>query len=214
MSNSIGIKLVLGLGLTLIAADAAAARRTVRVDGGNGWTQFSIGSAGCPGTTAGVTAANTLVQLLGLTFSGRADTAYLFNDYCQVAQVGTLTSANYIYFDEADLRRLFGTNPGNAITGIRYAFLDDNLFNSPTGFQWGFYTFPGNVVVAELYGLESVTLDNTSYISGSVWNGQNGYSGEYFCFQNNVYIGSWTALTDRNSACLHALGVLFVNGFE
>src|SRR6185369_8725167 len=155
MSNSIGLKLTLGLGLVLIASDAAADRRGVRVDGGNGWTQFSIGTAGCPGTTAGPNVANTFVLRPGITFSGRGNTAYLFDDYCQVAQVGTLTSANYIYFDEPDLSRLFGTNPGNAITGIRYAFLDQHLFDSPTGFQWGFYTFPGNVVVVALYGLEA-----------------------------------------------------------
>jgi len=208
------IQLILVLVLALLAIDAWPAPRSVRVDGGNGWNQFSIGTSGCPGTTSGTSAANTLVQRMGFTFSGRANTAYLFSDYCQVADASTLTLANYIYFDEQDLAHLFSDNTGNAITGIRYSFLDQDLFNSPTGFQWGFYTFPGNVVVVALYGLESVTLDNTSYITPGVWSGTNGYSGEYFCFHNNVYIGTWTALTDANNACLHALGVLFVNGFE
>lgn len=213
MSNSIRFKLILGLGLTLIATDAVAGQRGVRVDSSSNWTLFAIGSAGCPGTTAGGAAANTLVQRLGFTFSGRANTAYLVKDYCEVALPGTLTTANYFQPDERDLARLFGDNP-NAIAGIRYSLLDNVDLFSATGFQWGFYTFPTGVTVVGLYGLVGVTLDNTSSISSSVWNGQNGYSGQYFCFQNGGYIGSWIALTDRNSTCLHALGVLFVNGFE
>jgi hypothetical protein len=207
------IQLILTLVLALIAADAVADRRTIRIDNSSDWTQFAIGSAGCPGTTAGATAANTLVQRLGFTFSGRANTAYLVNDYCQVALPGTLTTANYFQPDERDLARLFGDNP-NAIAGIRYSLLDNAALFSATGFQWGFYTFPTGVTVVGLYGLEAITLDNTSSISSSVWNGQNGYSGQYFCFQNGAYIGSWNTLTDINNACLHALGVVFVNGFE
>ena len=215
MSNSIGFKLILGLGLTLIAADACADRRSIRVDSDTSWTQYAIGSANCPGTTAGATSANTLVQRLdlGFTFSGRANTAYLVNDYCQVALAGTLTTTNYFQPDERDLARLFSDDP-NAIAGIRYSLLDQADLFSATGFQWGFYTFPTGVTVVALYGLASVTLDSTSYINGGVWNGQNGYSGQYFCFQNGGYIGSWNALTDANNACLHALGVVFVNGFE
>ncbi len=213
MSNSIGFKRILALGAALIATDASAGGRSIRVDSDTSWTQHAIGSAGCPGSTAGATAANTLVQRLGFTFSGRANTAYLVNDYCQVALLGTLTTTNYFQPDERDLARLFGDDP-TAVFGIRYSFLDQSALSSATGFQWGYYTFQSGVTVVALYGLQTLTLDNTSYISGSVWNGQNGYSGQYFCFQNNVYIGSWLTLTDRNSVCLHALGVLFVSGFE
>jgi len=213
MSNSIGFKLFLVLGLALIATDAWPGPRSVRVDSPTNWTQFAIGSAGCPGTTAGAAAANTLVQRLGFTFSGRENTAYLVKDYCEVALAGTLTTTNYFQPDETDLAHLFGNDP-NAIAGIRFSLLDQSDLFSATGFQWGFYTFPTGVTVVALYGFESLALDSTSYISGSVWNGQNGYSGQYFCFQNGGYIGSWIALTDPNSACLHALGVVFVNGFE
>jgi len=213
MSNSFGFKLILGFGLVLIATDVCAGRRSVRVDSDTSWTQFSIGTAGCPGTTAGATAANTLVQQLGFTFSGRANTAYLANDYCQVALPGTLTTTNYFQPDERDLASLFGDDP-NAVTGIRYSFLDQADLFSATGFQWGFYTFPTGVTVVALYGLESVTLDSTSYITPGVWSGTSGYLGQYFCFKGGAYIGSWSALTDTNNACLHALGVLFVNGFE
>ena len=224
MSASVGFKLASVLVFVLIAADAEAGRRGVRVDGfGDTWATYDglngdppgIGSANCPGTTSGSTAADTLIQNLGFTFSGFASTAYLVDDYCQVANAGTLTSTNYTYSDETGLATLFGGNSDNAITGIRYAFLDQDRFSSPTGFQWGFYTFPGNFTLVGLYGLESVTLDNTSYISGELWNGQDGYSGEYFCFQNGIYIGAWNGdLTDTSVPCVQAAGVVFINGFE
>lgn len=226
--TSFGLKLSLILVLLLLATDAFAARRGVRVDGfGDTWTLYDggpgnppgIGSANCPGTTAGSGAANTLVNKLGFTFSGRESTAYLVDDYCQVANPGTLTSTGYTYPDEAGLASLFGTNPGNAITGIRYSFLDRPRFDfdtPATGFQWAFYTFPSGVTVAVLYGLQTVTLTNTSYISGSVWSGQNGYNGEYYCFRNNVYIGSWNGLlSDTGSACLRSISEkIFANGFD
>ncbi|MEP6880444.1 MAG: hypothetical protein ABI866_00555 [Dokdonella sp.] len=222
--TSFGFKLSLILALLLLATDALAARRGLRVDGfGDTWALYEgangIGSANCPGTTAGSGAANTLISKLGFTFSGRASTAYLVDDYCQVANPGTLTSANYFYADEAGLSSLFGNNPGNAITGIRYAFFDRPRFDfdtPATGFQWAFYTFPSGVTVATLYGLQTVTLTNTSYISGSVWSGQNGYNGEYYCFRNNVYIGSWNGLlSDTGSACLRSISEkIFANGFD
>lgn len=224
MSASVGFKWVLAILFALVTANAEAGRRGLRVDGfGDSWTTYDgqntdppgIGTANCPGTTSGSTAADTLILNVGFTFSGLESTAYLVDDYCQVANAGTLTSTNYFYSDETGLATLFGDNSDNAITGIRYAFLDQDRFSSPTGFQWGFYTFPGNVTLVALYGLESVTLDNTSYISGGVWSGQNGYSGEYFCFKNGVFIGTWNGdLTDTSVPCLQAAGVVFINGFE
>ena len=228
--TSVQIKLSLILALVLVLGDAWAARRGVRVDGfGDTWATFDgangnpagIGSANCPGTTAGSSAANTLVSKLGFTFAGFANTAYLVDDYCQVALAGTLTSTNYYYADEAGLASLFGTNPGNAITGIRYSFFDQSRFNfdtPPTGFQWAFYTFPSGVTVATLYGLETVTLGSSSYIGGPVivWSGLNGYNGEYFCFRSNQYIGSWNGLlSDTGSACLKSISdKIFANGFD
>jgi len=193
-----------------VAMDASAARRGTRIDGFGGfWSnQLAIGSVDCPGTTAGVTAADTLVQRLGFTFSGRENAAHTAFTYCQTASPGALIQANYTYPDEADLASLFGNDP-NAVTGIRYGFFDDDPFGgTPTGFQWAFYTFPNGVTVASLYGFETQTLDATSYINGpvAVWNGAAGYNGEYFCFRPNQYIGAWNGLlSDTASPCLQAL---------
>lgn len=203
--------------------DAQAERRAVRIDGfGDSWLEFAIGSEGCPGTTTGTTADNTLVRQLGFTFSGRASTAFLVDDYCQVAQSGTLTQQNYYYADEQGLAALFGDNPGDAITGIRYSMLDRERFDfdtPATGFQWALYSFPAGVTFVALYGLADTTLDDTSYISGSagfVWKGSEGYDGRYFCFVGNTWIGSWNGdLSDTDSPCLRALsGTIFADGFD
>jgi hypothetical protein len=193
-----------------VALDAHAARRAVRIDGfADTWTvQLTMGSPDCPGTTAGAAAADTLIQRLGFTFSGRENAAHTAFAYCQTANPGTLTQAGYTYGDESDLATLFGSDP-NAVSGIRYGFFDDDPFGgTPTGFQWAFYTFPNGVTVATLYGFETQTLDATSYISGpvAVWNGTDGYDGEYFCFRPNQYIGAWNGLlSDTASPCLQAL---------
>lgn len=200
-----------------IAFDAHAARRSPRIDGfADTWTlQLAMGTPDCPGTTAGATAADTLIQRLGFTFSGRENAAHTAFTYCQTANPGTLTQANYTYGDETALATLFGSDP-NAVTGIRYAFFDDDPFGgTPTGFQWAFYTFPNGVTVATLYGFETEALDATSYISGpaAVWSGTDGYDGEYFCFRQNQYIGEWNGeLTDTTSPCLQALQAPVANG--
>lgn len=208
---------VLFVALASAAIDSHAARRAVRIDGfADTWTvQLAMGSADCPGTTAGATAADTLIQRLGFTFSGRENAAHTAFAYCQTANPGTLTQANYTYGDEADLATLFGSDP-NAISGIRYSFFDDDPFGgTPTGFQWAFYTFPNGVTVTALYGFETQALDATSYINGpaSVWSGTDGYDGEYFCFRPNQYIGTWNGLlSDTSSPCLQALQAPAANG--
>jgi hypothetical protein len=73
--------------------------------------------------------------------------------------------------------------------------------------------------VVGLYGLESATLDDTSYIKAGtlfVWKGSQGYDGQYFCFRANAYIGSWNGeLTDTGSTCLQAFSdSIFENGFD
>jgi hypothetical protein len=209
MSNR-AFRYLLFAALAGVALDAHAARRAVRIDGfADTWTvQLTMGSPDCPGTTAGATATDTLIQLLGFTFSGRENAAHTAFAYCQTANPGTLTQANYTYGDESDLATLFGNDP-NAVSGIRYGFFDDDPFGgTPTGFQWAFYTFPNGVTVATLYGFETQILDATSYINGpaAVWSGTDGYDGEYFCFRPNQYIGAWNGLlTDTTSPCLQAL---------
>jgi hypothetical protein len=209
MSNQ-AFRYLLVAALASAALDAHAVRRSTRIDGfADTWTvQLAMGSSDCPGTTSGAAAADTLIQRLGFTFSGRENAAHTAFTYCQTANPGTLTQANYTYPDEADLATLFGSDP-NAVSGIRYGFFDDDPFGgTPTGFQWAFYTFPNGVTFATLYGFETQTLDATSYISGpaTVWSGADGYDGEYFCFRPNQYIGAWNGLlTDTTSPCLQAL---------
>jgi len=213
---------LLCLVLALCASDAMAGKRAIRVDGfGDTWTTFDgqpgngagVGSANCPGTTAGLSAADTLVQRIGHTFSGRQNTAFLIDDYCQVANSGTLTTQGYTYPDETGLARLFGSNPGNLITGIRYQMLDQQRFNAPTAFQWAFYSFPTGITIVGLYGFENTTLDGSTFIS-NVFSGVNPYTGQYFCFNGSTSIGTWDGV-DPNAACPKAaLNRIFVGGFD
>ena len=231
MSTSTATTIILCFALALCASDANAARRAIRVDGfGDTWTTFDgkngdppgIGSANCPGTAAGASSGNTLIQLIGAVFSGRQNTAYLVDDYCQVAKSGTLTSQNYFYADEPGLARLFADNPGDQITAIRYEMFDQDRFNfttPPTGFQWGFYSFPSGTTIVGLYGLQSVTLTINTYIiigATNIFDGANGYNGEYFCFDGTTYIGTWDGdASDYTSVCTKAaLGRIFGAGFE
>jgi hypothetical protein len=209
MTRTVLIGVSISFCLGLLATDAAADRRGTRVDGfGDQWTEFAVGTAGCPGTIAG----NTILARFGGMFSGRNLPAYLTDDYCQSAEPGTLTSTNFTYIDEPGLNALFGPNPGNGMKAIRYSYLDRPRFdfdNPATGFQWTLYYFPSRITVVGLYGLVNVTLTSTSFITQSgntLWNGANGFNGEYFCFNNNTYIGIWNGtLTDPGSQCLTAL---------
>ena len=222
MSTSTMVKLAAICVLAAFSFSATAARRAIRVDGfGDTWTTFDgqpgngagVGSANCPGTTAGLSAADTLVQLLGHTFSGRENTAYLVDDYCQVANPGTLTTQGYAYSDETGLARLFGSNPDNLITGIRYQMLDQQRFNSPTAFQWAFYSFPTGVTIVGLYGFEATTLDGSTFIT-NVFSGVNGFNGQYFCFSGGTSIGTWDG-SDQNASCPKAaLTRVFAGGFD
>ena len=219
MSASVGFRICLVLMLGLAATDAWAGKRGVRVDSSSNWNLGAIGTSDCPGTVAN----SILVTSMGYTFSGRASTPtedYKTNDYCEVAVAGTLNSSTYFHFDETALATLFGDGVG--ITGIRYSFLDNDDPFSATGFQWAFYTFPSGATLVALYGLDGsvngIVPDATSYISSSVWDGTGGnYDGQYFCFQNNGYIGTWDGIdaAEPNSACLNAArGIIFANGFE
>ena len=219
MNAANAIRAGLLLVLLLLAFDAVAQKRGIRIDNPSNWTLGSIGSAGCPGTTAG----SLLVSALGYTFSGRASTAsenYALNDYCEVALPGTLSKLNYPHPDENGLRELLGT--GSGITGVRYDFLDNGVASSADGFQWTFFTFPSGVTLVALYGLDGsvngIVPDATSYIkkgTTTLWSGAGGYGGEYFCFQNGTYLGTFDGNPSViGNTCLTALGVVFINGFD
>lgn len=213
----IQVSLLVGLLLAWMfpSADALAARRTVRVDFGGEWDTRQIGTADCPGSTVG----STLVLRDGITFSGRENAAHLVDDYCQISIDDAWNSSSFFQGDETGLAALVGPNTDNAVRAIRYSYLDDIRFDSPTGFQWGFYLFPNQVTIVALYGLEGTTLDATSYIrqaGGFLWRADlDGYDGEYFCFLGNLYLGPWSGdPAEPGSACMQALNTVFQDGFE
>lgn len=211
-------RVLLVLLLLLVGIDVAysgGGRRSIRIDGFGSWDEFAIGSSSCAGTTVG----STLVQWQGWTFSGREAAAHLTDTYCQIPTPGTFNQTEYFYADETALAGFLGENADDAITGLRYAFLDQPRFDfTATGFQWMFVFFPSGLTVVGLYGFEAEPLDHRSYIAFGptrVWDGGlDGYDGEYFCFQDADYIGTWNGTLDDGSACLAALQRLFGDGFE
>lgn len=201
--------------LALAAGEADAGRRALRIDFGGEWTTVEdLDSPQC----AGASEADTLVDFGDFVFSGREDAIYLADAYCQVSVDGEFSGGNF--FDEPGLQALIGDNADNAVTAIRYVYLDGFRFDFGTtdGFQWGFYFFPDGLTVVGLYGLEQVALTASSYITQGAtlrWNGALGYDGEYFCVQDGAWLGSWDGtLEDAGSACLLALQRVFGDGFE
>ena len=222
MSACFALRYPLALAISLFMTSSWAGQRPIRVDNNANWTTNSIGSAACSGTAAG----SILINSFGYTFSGRGSTAtenYATNDYCEVALPGTLNPVDYFHDDEKSLRALFAGGVG--VTAIRYDFLDNSAIFSADGFQWAFFTFPvapHPVTLVTLYGLDGsingIVPDSTSYIksvSRTIWTGNNGYNGQYYCFQNNAFVGVWDGSTlDPNNVCLRALGVVFINSFD
>ena len=184
----------------------------MRVDSGS-WETHALGPTNCPGSLN----TSTLVHYEGLEFSGRNHPAFLQDTSCQVPIPGEFNQFTFFHGDELVLGAFVGANEDDAVTAIRYTYLDGAA--EPDGFQWAFYFFPRELTVVGLYGLETHLFDSTSYISdGSVdyWDGaRDGYEGEYFCFREGAWIGTWDGtLEDTGSACLAALQQVFGNGFE
>lgn len=200
----------------LVAIDAEASRRGVRVDGfGGDWTLYDTPNAACSGWSAG----STLLFGPGYVFSGRNDPVHLTDNYCQVAEPAALTQANFFYADEAALAAMFGTNPGGRVTAVRYAKLDATRFSGDaTGFQWTFYYFPQGGTIVGLYGLQDTVLDDRTFIS---FNGtrlfdaaRDGFTGQYFCFEGLVYVGTWDGQAGSPSRCQTIGYRLFKDSFE
>lgn len=232
MAGRCSLRGLLGFGFLLVAVAALAATRSIRVDDGGGWTAGSLGTAACPGTSS----QGRLVLSMGWTFSGQSDPQYLFNTnaYCQRSVPFNPQSPGAPYFsensffgDELALASFVGLNQDNAVSAIRYSYLDDDLFNNPDGFQWAFFSFPHDVTFVELYGLDGTPMtDAHSYIIGPgtiVWRGgTNGYDGEYFCFRRSApaqtlhqFVGTWDGVLPNNgNACLGLLDIQFTSGFE
>lgn len=207
MQWSMGFRLCVFVAFAAFAADALAGRKSVRVDGGAGWNDFAIGSADCPGTTAGLDADDTLVRRFGHVFSGHAHVEHLEETYCEIA-FNDVANAFDPRVDDAAY-----TNFGVAVANIiSYSFLDGpDVFNA-TSFQWEFIELANGTTLVHLRGDE--VLDADAYIEREigavqVWSGAgNTYDGEYFCFRNNAYVGTWDGEGGfQNSPCAQAGGV-------
>jgi len=207
--------------LALLFAQAAdASRRPVRVDGFGSWNEFDIPSPSCPGTQAN----STLVQWSGYVFSGRNDAVHLFDTYCQVPAPGTLNTDNYNPSGEEGLMALIGANPSDRVTAIRFSMLDRDRFNfddPPSGFQWMFFRFEAgdtDTMIIALYGLEDVVLGSNTYIAlghDRLFDAaRDGYDGEYFCFANDIYLGTWDGSLATPSECVTSARRVFRGSFE
>jgi hypothetical protein len=200
--------------LACLVGDAFAARRSIRVDTGSQWDNRVIGTPDCPGSTLG----STLLNRLGHTFSGRDQPIHLFNDYCQASVPGQWDENSFVFGGEDGLTTLVGPNDDDAVSALRYSYLDDDNLNA-IGFQWVFYSFPRGLTIVGLYGFEFFDLDASTYIrqgSSVVWSADvDGFDGEYFCFIGSEYRGTWNGeLTDSGSACLLLFNSVFLDGFE
>jgi len=187
----------------VLSTNAEAARRSLRVDIGAWSEDYVIGSENCPATAE----LESDVSWEGFRFAGdplREDRFfYLVDSYCQTSlryQPG-MTDSEYlnaaIFFgDEAGLAAKVGTNTGNNVRAIRYAFLDADRSEGGDGYQYAFYFFGNDVTLVTVYG----NWVSSSYVEVLMsgrdqlhWNGP--YDGEYFCFGSGKagiqFFGVW-----------------------
>jgi hypothetical protein len=198
------LQLLAGLLLLLASvSDAIGQRRPIRVDGfGSGaWIVHETPTPICFGWSDG----STLLLGPGYVFSGRDDPAHLTDTYCQKPAPGRLTQTEFFYADETALAAMIGPNVGDRITATRYALLDAQRNDDPTGFQWIFYYFTQGGTIVGLYGLEQTVLDGSTYIS---YNGtrlfdaaRDGFTGQYFCIEGLRWMGTWDGQADSVSPC-------------
>ena len=225
------IAFVCGLAL-LFLQDALAARRSLRVDFESWNDGLELGSENCPGSSP----EDPDVTWRGIVFSGSASTEFNVDAYCQEAnQKGLEFEDPFEYlsdestpFDEPGLAALIGPNDdidlSKRVTAIRYTYLDEDRFSDdplPQGFQWAFYQFPDNFTIVALYG----DIDNSLIIpvihdpNGTIWSeAEDGFDGEYFCFDENTFIGTWDGEPDDGSPLSYCEFILkeliFTGGFE
>lgn len=219
---------LLGLGL-LVASPSEAARRSLRVDIGGWEERIDFGQPGCPGTVA-VTPQNEdqtpAVLWEGHVFMGGRYEPIDFKDPpdpyesdCEPTVPGQFAGFTFPP-DESGLGSLVGDNADDAVSAIRYTVYR-GYFTS--AFQWIFYFFPRGITVVGFYGIDpELPLDGRTFIqgpSGTVFSAEgDSFAGDYFCFQDGVYLGTWGGdLADAGSECLARLAfrqVVFESGFE
>ena len=221
---------------TLLAPlDAEAGRRGLRVDFGAWSDALPFSDFRCEGGFEN----NLDVIWRGNQFSGTANSEFTTDTYCQVPnefsepdQTGTFDYLNQEIFgpDEAGLAAKIGSNDSDdlskRVTAIRYTFLDEDRFSEdplPSGYQWAFYFFPGEITLVTIYG--EIPIGNGGFEPtifnrhGTLWDSATeGYDGEYFCFEGSLYIGTWDGILHEpgdQSRCELLLGeLIFDGGFE
>ena len=217
MYGSTFVRLACLLGLLAMAGDTEA-RRAIRVDGTAWGSNTNLGSPDCVGASN----LNTLVSFAGHVFAGREHPAHMQTTYCQLTVPGSYTGdANNLFQDASELvlADMVDDNAGNRASAIRYSFLDGTNVFDASGFQWVFYLFPSGGTIAGLYGLElPYAFDHNSYIrqgDARIWDGgRDDYAGEFFCFEDEQFLGTWDGTLDDPSPCLLIGYRLFRGDFE
>lgn len=205
------------LSVSLLATDdAQAGRRSIRVDVTAWDTAIAIvpyeGAAteACPGS--GVSASLVVeplyqqgfVQWNSIMFQMALTNGLVLTDfYCQHSRAyePSADPAEYLNetvfaADEQGLASMVGANTDDAVSAIRYSFLQSDI-NGEFNRQWAFYFFPDDLTVVALYGVkpgETVYPFELIYDLippyPAIWSStEDGFSGQYFCFEGRDYIG-------------------------
>lgn len=213
--------------------DAEAGRRSIRVDFGAWNDALPFDDHRCPGGFE----QELDIAWRGHQFSATSNPDFKEDTYCQDPgwysegdPPETYLNQEIFGPDEAGLAAMIGSNDSSdrskRVYAARYTFLNRDRFSEdplPEGFQWGFYFFPGDITLVTIYGeipIGSMGFEPVIYNHhGTVWDsGEEGYDGEYFCFEKNVYIGTWDgelSEAGEESRCELLLGeLIFDAGFE
>ncbi len=224
---------LIALALLVVAGDAGAGQRSVRIAFDDWSAAQPIGSAACPGTTAGSTAVNWN----GFLLVGSEDPKYLADAYCQTSLADVFNEDSFNGEDSPVLRRLVGINGENRVTAIRYTFLDRNRFDTTKeGYQWVVYSFPGVRLIglnsSPNYALTADTHIGHQDDSSSIyWSADLYPDGEYLCIipsgQPSYYWSQGTLVdsiwqfsaqddfsTYNQNDCVKKLTGAYANSFE
>lgn len=193
---SIVIFLILGI------CDATAARRGVRVDF-LAWTEKTPIDS-CAGYSYSYYSLNLENVRFYTSMTLGFGEEWIPYSYCQDSKPWSEGLATNEYLnsevfeeDESVLANEIGSNnsenPGQNVTARKYSYLNEFGF----GYQWAFYDFPSGLT---LVGYYSSSIDQSPRIEsadGSITLWESAYDGEYFCFENGVFIG----ISDGGTFC-------------
>lgn len=202
--------------ILVVATEAQAGRRALRVDQG-AWNvpqpiSLGGGTGACPEAgfdidvpvfNPGPSIGYGWVDWMGFRFMTSGfdglDTFYCqtSKQWTQGADPGEYLNEEIFPEDEADLAYAIGPNTDNAVTAVRYSFVDD--YPQVTyGRQWTFYFFANGTTIVALHGVQDnqstyeyiYDYDELAY----VFRAETDYwDGGYFCFQGKWYYGDCVA---------------------